>query len=246
MLQFKSLTIENREESIITMTDPLSSAFPKLLHIFQDIFKMLIGHPPPRTKEHSIILQPRTAPIFVWPYRYRHHLQKIEIERLVARMLQEGIIQPSMSPYFNMVLLVRKKYGSWQFYIDYRALNKVTMANKFLIPVIEELLDELHGVTALYVPKATFQTHDKHYEFFIMPFKLANTPVTFHSLMNDIFKDHFVLLFFDDILVYSTSKTDHLSHLQVVFQIPRTTVICQYKKLCIPPMEDRVTGSYYQ
>ena len=156
MLQFQSLTIEDREESIITMTNPLSPAFPKLLHIFQDIFKMSIGHPPPRTREHSIILQPRTAPISIWPYRYHQHLQKIEIDRLVARMLQEGIIQPSMSPYFNMVLLVRKKYGSWRFCVDYRALNKVTMAHKFPIPVIEELLDELHGVTALYVPKARF------------------------------------------------------------------------------------------
>ena len=91
------------------------------------------------------------------------------------------------------------------------------MADKFTILIIEELLDELHGAIALYVPKATFQTHNKHYEFFVMPFKLANTPVTFHSLMRDIFKDHFVLVFFGDILVYSTSKTDHLSHLQVVF-----------------------------
>ena len=196
---------------------------------------MSIDHPPPRTREYSIILQPRTAPISIWPYRYHHHLQKIEIEILVAGMLQEGIIQLSASPYFNMVLLVRKKYGSWRFCVDYRALNKVTVTDKFSIPVIEELLDELHGATALYVPKATFQTHNKHYELFVMPFKLANIPVTFHSLMNDIFKDHFVLVFFDDILVHSTSKTDHLSHLKVVFQILGTTVICQYKKNVYSP-----------
>ena len=226
MLQFQSLMIEDKEESIFTMTDPLSPAFAKLLHIFQDIFKMSIDHPPPRTREHSIILQPRTAPVSVWPYRYHYHLQKIEIERLVPKMLQEGIIQPSMSPYFNMVLLVRKQYGSWRFCVDYRALNKVTVVDKFTILIIEELLDELHGAIALYVPKATFQTHNKHYEFFVMPFKLANTPVTVHSLMRDIFKNHFVLVFFGVILVYSTSKTDHLSHLQVVFQIPGTTVIC--------------------
>lgn len=117
-----------------------------LIQKYQDVFAAPTSLPPARAQDHRIELLPNTPPINVRPYRYPH-FQKKEIEKIVQELVDSGVVRPSVSPYSSPVCLVKKKDGSWRLCVDYRALNAVTIKDKYPIPVIDELLDEVHGST---------------------------------------------------------------------------------------------------
>ena len=227
---YLAYVVETGKEGTLVDEIPIVREFP------DDI----VGLPPEREVEFTIDLIPRTEPISIPPYRMAP-AELRELKAQLEELLSKGFIRPSISPWGAPLLFVKKKDGSLRLCIDYRKLNKVTIRNQYPLPRIDELFDQLQG-SRVYskidlrsgyhqlrvqegdVPKTAFKTRYGHYEFLVMPFGLTNAPAAFMDLMNRVFQpylDRFVIVFIDDILVYSGSSEEHSEHLRIVLQILR-------------------------
>ena len=164
-----------------------------------------------------------------------------ELKVQMEEMVNKGFVRSRTSPWGAPVLFVKKKDGSMRLCIDYRELNKVTIRNQYPLPRIDDLFDQLQGAKVFSkidlrsgyhqlrvhgedVPKTAFRTRYEHFEFLVMPFGLTNAPASFMDLMNRIFRpylDQFVIVFIDDILIYSGSGEEHAKHLRIILQTLR-------------------------
>jgi hypothetical protein len=212
------------------MEEPMKDKEPSLkdypvLKEYEDVFEEFPGFPPKRDIDFSIDLIPRASPVSKTPYRMSMPELK-ELQMKLEELLKKGYIRPSVSPWGAPVLFVKKKDGTLRLCIDFRQLNKVTVKNKYPFPRIDDLFDQLKGENIFSkidlrsgyhqvrikeedTRKTTFRTRYGHYEFVVVPFGLTNAPATFMCLMNGVFKDFldkFVIVFLDDILIYSKTE----------------------------------------
>jgi hypothetical protein len=210
----------------------------RMVRDFPDVFpEELPGMPPDREVEFVIDLLPGTTPISKRPYMMSMEELK-ELKKQLTELQEAGYIRPSSSPWGAPVLFVQKKDGSQRMCVDYRSINDVAVKNKYPLPHIEDLFDQMRGARVFSkidlrsryhqmkirpsdIPKTTFSTRYGLYEFTVMSFGLTNAPTYFMNMMNKVFMEYlnrFVVVFIDDSLIYSKSDSDHEEHLRLVLQ----------------------------
>ncbi|GJW51479.1 putative reverse transcriptase domain-containing protein [Tanacetum coccineum] len=224
--------VEDKSEKKRLEDVPIVQDFPEVFP------EDLPGLPPTRQVEFQIDLVPGAAPVARAPYRLAPSEMK-ELSEQLKELSDKGFIRPSSSPWGAPVLFVKKKDGSFRMCIDYRELNKLTVKNRYPLPRIDDLFDQLQG-SSVYskidlrsgyhqlrvreedIPKTAFRTRYGHYEFQVMPFGLTNAPAVFMDLMNRVCKpylDKFVIVFIDDILIYSKNEQEHKEHLKQILEL---------------------------
>ncbi|KAL0543848.1 hypothetical protein IC582_018953 [Cucumis melo] len=223
--------VDTKEVDVCLSSEPVVRDYP-------DVFpEELPGLPPLREIEFAIELEPSIVPISRAPYRMATaELKELKVQ--LQELLDKGFIRPSVSPWGAPILFVKKKDGSMRLCIDYRELNKVTVKNRYPLSRIDDLFDQLQGATVFSkidlqsgyhqlrikdgdVLKTTFRSRYEHYEFIVMSFGLTNAPAVFMDLMNKVFReflDTFMIMFIDDIFIYSKTEAEHDEHLRMVLQ----------------------------
>jgi hypothetical protein len=242
-IQVKKYCIKGCPLYAIKVLDYVQNNKPSLedhtiLRGYKDVFPEEVpGLPPRRDIEFSIEIAPGAVPMSRKPYRMSTP-ELVELKLQLKEMMDKGYICPSVSPWGAPTLFVKKKDGTLRLCIYYRKLNKMTIKNKYPLPRIDELFDQLRGATIFSkidlrfgyhhvqikdedIHKTTFRTRYGHYEFVVVPFGLTNAPTTFMCLMNNVFLDIFVLVFIDDILIYSKNRKEHEEHIKLVLQVLR-------------------------
>ena len=225
----------------------------RLLSAFGDVFpdELPPGLPPKREVDHRIELFPGANP----PSRPTFRLSATELAELkkqLEELTKAGFIRPSKSPFGAPILFVKKKDGTMRMCVDYRALNNITVKNSYPLPRIDELFDRLQGAKFFTkidlrsgyhqiriepgdISKTAFRTRYGHFEFLVLPFGLTNAPGTFMHLMHETFRqflDTFVLVFLDDILVFSKTLEEHERHVRQVLEVLRKQKLYAKESKC--------------
>nr|GEV79788.1 putative reverse transcriptase domain-containing protein [Tanacetum cinerariifolium] len=230
------------DEKLVRAEDKLEEKRLEDVHIVRDFPEVfsedLSGIPPARQVKFQIDLIPSAAPIVRAPYQLALSEMR-ELSDQVKELSDKGFIRPSSSPWGASFLFVKKKDGSFRMCIDYRELNKLMVKNRYPLPRIDDLFDQLQW-SSVYskidlrsgyhqlrvreedISKTAFRTRYGHYEFQVMPFGLTNALAVFMDLMNQVCKPYlakFVIVFIDDILIYSKSKQEHKEHLKLILEL---------------------------
>jgi RNase H-like domain found in reverse transcriptase/Reverse transcriptase (RNA-dependent DNA polymerase)/Integrase zinc binding domain/Chromo (CHRromatin Organisation MOdifier) domain len=239
--QLYAVLIKPATDGATPEVEPRGSDHPRVKQLMDEFRGSVLGEPKPgvprkRGVEHAIQLLPGSAPPPARPLRHQSEKDAAVMKEYVEAGLKSGILQPSVSPFGSMALIVKKKDGSPRVVIDYRALNEVTIKNKYPLPLMDELFDRTQGArffTSIDLrngfhqiairpedrEKTAFRTRFGHFEYTVLPMGLCNAPGTFMQLMNQTFADlldKHVLCFLDDILIFSRTEEEHLRHLRTV------------------------------
>ena len=218
---------------------PVSAAEAQLRSDFHDVFRDRLPHglPPKRTVDHAIHTAPDALPAYKQPYRVSY-AESVELKKQLTQLVDSGAVRPSNSPHGAPVLFVKKKSGELRLCMDYRALNGQTTRDRYPLPLMDDLFDRLHGARHFskidltsghhnirikegHQFKTAFNTRHGSCEWNVLPFGLCNAPGTFQRLMNDVFKpelDVYVVIYLDDLLIFSKSADDHSRHVRTVLE----------------------------
>jgi hypothetical protein len=252
----KLLAMQQVSKSEVATQDPRNSALPefrKVLAKFSSLFleDLPTGLPKRRDIHHAIDTRD-SKPINTQAYQLNPQ-QLQEQQKQIEMLLQLGLIRESSSPWGSPVLFVPKPGGKWRMCVDFRAINEVTVKNGYPLPRVQDCLDALAGalwftkldlvsgfwqvlMEASSIKKTAFNTRMGKYEFLVMPFGLCNAPATFQTLMNKVLREFlwkFVVVYLDDILIYSKTVEEHAEHLQQVFNVLQQESLFVSVKKCV-------------